>query len=217
MPSVFASGVPPFPLPLAAALRDLCKLHYFVETGTYRGDTTRLVSPLFDRVYTIEGSEVRYEAADSLEWPDNVTRICGDSGEALSRVLGSIDDPCLIFLDAHWIANGLPLANDPLQENLPPCPLRNELEAIARSRWNGNHALMIDDAHFFMRPPYAHRGSYDDYPSLDQICAMLLGCYVFVHHGVIGAVPEHIRSDMAEWLVGQKDSLARYGPEGPHL
>lgn len=217
MHSVFRSDVPTLPLQLAVKMRDLCELRVFVETGTYRGGTTRLAAPLFDTVHTIEGSAARFEAGNDLEWPHNVKRYCGDSGEMLEQVLNGINEPCLFFLDAHWIACGAPLEDDPLQAHLPPCPLTAELETIARSGWHGKHGLMIDDAHVFLRPPYAHRGSFADYPSLDEICAMLPGYYVFVHLGILCAVPDAVRIPMAEWLVQQKESLARYGPEGPHL
>ncbi len=207
----FRSVVPAFPLELALALRDLCGLCHFVETGTYRGETARTVAPHFERVLTIEAVPERFEAARVREGsPANVEFWQGDSGECLGEMLATLDGPALIWLDAHWIANGQPLESDPLMAGLSACPLRREL---AHLRGRPHDVVMIDDAHFFLRPP-AGRGAADDWPSLDEIVSALPGRFCFVQEGVLIAVPCRDRAKMRDWLLEHPDNRARYEAVG---
>ena len=194
--SPFKSKVPEFPLGFALMLRNWCDLKHFVETGTYEGATTRLVAPHFSRVHTIEGVEDRFYLTATEGMPDNVMMHLGSSDELLAWVLQWLPGNCLIFLDAHWIHAGMGAEDDTFQEGLSVCPLRGELEAI---NMNEAHVILIDDAHFFTHPP-KNRGNDDEWLSLDQICALLPNRYVFIHEGMICAVPEVYRSEVRAWL-----------------
>ena len=196
MGSPFKSDVPEFPLRFALMLRDWFDCRVFVETGTYQGNTARLVAPYFDVVMTVEGVLERYEMLSGAEMPDNVERWMGDSDIWLGAMLRKADVPCIIFLDAHWIHAGMDVDDDTYQFDLSVCPLRGELEAIDMS---APHVILIDDAHFFTHPPQ-NRGNDDEWLSLDQVCELLPGRYVFIHEGMICAVPEVYRSDAREWL-----------------
>jgi hypothetical protein len=199
MSKLFLSGVPPFPLDLGLALRDLCGLEGFIETGTYLGDTARCVAPYFKRVVTIEGVVHRYNELNSLEWPKNVTRILGDSGSILYAHLYNLL-PTLFWLDAHWISNGTLADDDPLMVGVTYCPLRQELQQIDSFGDRNNDVVMIDDARFFLHPP-KNRGSQTDWPSIDEIVGLLPDRFIFVHGGVIVAVPKWFRKTVKKWVV----------------
>lgn len=205
MPKSCATHIPLFPVPFAAALRDLCAIHTFVETGTYAGDTAVTVAPHFDRVYSIEGCRERYEAVlQRTDLPQNVAICLGDSAKRLGHLLRCLDDPAIIFLDAHWIYTGGPAKQDAYQEALSYCPLRGELEAV-----RDGDVVLIDDAHFFTHPP-VNRGDVEQYLSLDQIVALLSGRYVFIHEGILCAVPEGYRVRVRQWLQTHWRGLQRY-------
>ncbi len=56
MGSVFP-GVPPL---LARAIRETFAVRTFVETGTFRGDTARWATGVFDEVFSVEASTAIY-------------------------------------------------------------------------------------------------------------------------------------------------------------
>jgi hypothetical protein len=201
--SLFRSVVPPFPLAFGLMLRDLCGLTRFVETGTYHGDTARLVAPHFERVITIEAVQARYEAIDGPGWPENVTRIWTDSAKHLGDFVWR-NMPTLFWLDAHWISNGTGPDEDPLMAGISYCPLRAELEQI--SPYNGYYedVILIDDARYFLRPPIG-RGHGVDWPSLDHIVELLPGRFIFVHGGILAAAPNKYRPQLNEWLLEHPD------------
>jgi len=98
-------------------LRDRFKVTKFYETGTDRGESTAIVAPHFDKVFTYEVNEPvqRKSAAFLAEHHPNVTaRLCR-SVDGLEQDLN--DSDAIVFLDAH-------ASNDH--------PLHEELALIAR-------------------------------------------------------------------------------------
>lgn len=76
----------------------------FIETGTYMGDSSRLASRFFKKVYTYEINEVLYNLAkESVEifYIGNIESHLGDSVVLLQDTLISDTRPAFIFLDAH--------------------------------------------------------------------------------------------------------------------
>lgn len=202
---VFMNPVPAFPLEIALMLRDVCGLTAFVETGTYQGGATRAAAPHFARVLTVEGVPARFEAGNDLDWPANVQRFCGDSGKMLGDMLKLLNEPAVVWLDAHWICCGAPTPEvDPLQGDASACPLLAELKHLR----HGHHAIMIDDAHYFLSPPRL-RGHAAQWPSLDQICAALPGRYVVLHSGVLVAVANRYRDAVRAWCLRNTDKGPR--------
>lgn len=202
---LFLSDVPAFPPEFAEAMRDICHLVAFVETGTFQGRTTRAMTAHFDHVLTVEGSYARYQAVKNT-LPDTVTAYYGDSGVVLPQMLADANAPCLVFLDAHWISNGRPADDDPLQEGAH-CPLMAELAAIAL---DAPHVVVIDDLHFFMRP----NNRAGDWPSLDEIINALPGRYVFDYAGMLVAVPNAYRAEVREWLLEHWQGVQRFTEMG---
>lgn len=142
-------------------LRDLRQRHTlpnFVETGTGGGVTAMMMSPLFERVWTIElcGQASAY-ASMCLSRFNNVTALQGYSPEFL-RVF-SRDKPTLFWLDAHWC--GGPRLG-------PECPLLEELDAIGGL--DDGSVILIDDARLFVSPPPLPHNP-EEWPALADICA----------------------------------------------
>lgn len=74
----------------------------FVETGTFRAETSLRMSKLFSHCHTIELSEDLYrKALDTLK---DTAVIChqGDSVQVMKTLLPTIQQPAVFFLDAHW-------------------------------------------------------------------------------------------------------------------
>lgn len=102
-------------------LKALCEkfnIETIIETGTYRGATTKRLSQLSKKVFSIENQKENYDyAAEILYQCGNITLYFGDSGKELGVILDKhyIKSNVLFFLDAHWYDY---------------CPLLDELRAI---------------------------------------------------------------------------------------
>lgn len=76
----------------------------FVETGTYKADSTIIAAKNFDNVYTIEIFEPLYNESRervSNEGIQNITFLLGDSLEQLPNIMPKVTDGAVFFIDAH--------------------------------------------------------------------------------------------------------------------
>jgi hypothetical protein len=164
------------PEDLTLKLKTAFNLHTLIETGTYRkAGTAKWAAEHFGHIYTIEGHEPFYhEALGRLAGRDNVTALLGDSREILPRVLAEVDEPALIWLDAHWLGD-----SDISRGTTGECPLREELRAIVAR--GIQHFILIDDARYFTGDP-GMRITPGAWPQVDEIKNILgaLGDYYFV-------------------------------------
>lgn len=114
----------------------------FMETGTHRGGGLYgAMLAHFEQFHTIEISrELSDEARRNMGVCfGRIHYYVGDSGVLLPQVLTAIRDKCSILLDAHLVADdNLSLAAS------GDCPLRRELEALAKS-YRRDHLIMVDD------------------------------------------------------------------------
>ncbi len=96
------------------------EIEVVVETGTFRGATTKHFSEMVKDVYSIEVNEENYfEATKNLMGISNVHLFYGSSEKVLPKILPHLKNfKSLLFLDAHWEAYN---------------PLRDELKAILDS------------------------------------------------------------------------------------
>jgi len=125
----------------------------FVETGTYFGLMLEACIGHFDRLVSIEVEPHFYRRAQRVFRDQaNVTLLHGDSAKLLPELLGTIESPCLFWLDAHY-SGGL-TGRAELET-----PIREELEAILGHSYR--HTILIDDANCF-------DGTHD-YPELGWI------------------------------------------------
>jgi hypothetical protein len=143
-------------LAFATDLRDRLGLKRAVETGTFRGVTTRKLAGVFELVATIELSPELHRIAEvSLRDLPNVRVLHGHSAERLAE-LSDPDVATLYFLDGHWSGASTWGEDD-------ECPVLRELAAIGAG--HPNDCIVIDDAHLFASaPPPPH--NVDQWPML---------------------------------------------------
>ena len=134
-------------------LADRFGLKTLVETGTYYGDMVEAMKRRFSRVYSIELSkELCERAAKRFRGDRHVMIIQGDSGAELGKLVRSIDQPALFYLDGHY-SGGI------TAQGTKWTPIYEELAHIFGH--DPRHVIVIDDARCFGRDP--------DYPTLDAL------------------------------------------------
>lgn len=125
-------------------LKEILNLNIFVEGGTYFGFTAKKMSAIFEKVFTIEKSEIIFEKAkEKLNTHNNVILLKGDTREYLDNILKD-NDNILFWLDSHWSGGDTYGKDD-------ECPLIKELEVIFK--YKKNYVILIDDARLFLAPP----------------------------------------------------------------
>jgi hypothetical protein len=131
---------------LVVNLLEILKPAAFVETGTFRGSTTKWVAERFDGPILTCEIEVRYYlfACKMLAAYPQVNVSNEDTRTFLRNILPTLDNvrPVIFYLDAHW------------KEDLP---LEDELRQILFSKVNS--IIMIDDFEVPSDPGYG----FDDY------------------------------------------------------
>lgn len=114
----------------------------FIETGTLAGDTVHNMVQHFNKIYSIELSEIYYShAKQRFSGLKNVEIYLGDSAALLPMVIRDVDSPAIFFLDGHW--SGFNTAKGPKD-----CPLLDELYSIVNN-FNQECLLIIDDHRLF--------------------------------------------------------------------
>lgn len=124
--------------------RELLKV--FIETGTYKGNTSRMASKYFDQVYTFEIMKDLYEESirkGEEEGCKNITYILGDSVSGLSTLLSVVKQSSLYFIDAH--ISGVDSGYNGKQY----VPLLEEINSILKCNKEPS-IFIIDDARFWM-------------------------------------------------------------------
>jgi hypothetical protein len=133
-------------------------LETLVETGTYLGFMVRAAKDTFRRIYSIELEEALYRrAAKKFAKFDHVTILQGDSGEVLSRLLATLSEPCLFWLDAHHSSG----ATFKTGKGTVLTPIVSELEQILSHPKAQDHVILIDDAREFT--------GENDYPTIGAL------------------------------------------------
>lgn len=165
-------------------------IDYFIETGTYYGNTSAWASNEFDTVKTIELSDELYSSVqDEYGHIGNIEFVKGKSQERLPDIIQNLDSSAIFWLDAHY-SGGVTAG-----ENYE-CPLLEELEVIGKS--NVNKYVFIDDARLFCSPP-PRPHSAEDWPSISDVMLKLNkelgdGYYITITEDVIVAVPQSAKN-----------------------
>jgi hypothetical protein len=124
-----------------------------VETGTFHGAMVYAQLNSFDSIYSIELSEFLYKkAVKRFKHSKKVHLYNGDSGEMLGRIVESLTEPAIFWLDGHY-SGGV------TAKGKTECPIMAELTAIVNRKQP--HILLIDDARHFT--------GKGDYPAIDDI------------------------------------------------
>ena len=131
---------------LHTSIKDISKsldaFDVFIETGTLHGETSRMASHLFKKVYTIEVYEPLYQKAYTSFQNTNVEVILGDSTLQLPTLLPKIDSNIVFWLDGHnsGPGTGVGAIDFPLLEEC----------RIIDSYFKGEEALiLVDDVRLF--------------------------------------------------------------------
>ena len=191
---------------LVAHLKQVLPLPIFVETGTFEGESTEQVLPLFEQIYTVELAEEYYlKAAQRFEGMAAV-QVYHDSSEQFLQRLRPIlhDRSVLYWLDAHWCVA------DETAGEASQCPLLEELAAIGAL--NPESVILIDDARLFLcTPPAPHR--ITQWPSLDAIVRQLFvlsdahqvmvlnDAIVYYPTAIQAAMQQYAYQHSIDWLV----------------
>lgn len=130
----------------------------FVETGTHLGDTTWGVRDSFKELYTIEiEPSFAAFARKRFKHEPRITVLEGDSAAALKKLVPTLTERSLFFLDAHF-SGGISGKGD------LNTPLRGEFSAIASSVIK-DHIIMVDDASEYT--------GENDYPAQEEVFSQL--------------------------------------------
>jgi hypothetical protein len=120
---------------------DYKKYPCFIETGTFNGDTTFAIEPLFKEIYTIEFTEKYFINTQKRYTGNKINFILGDSSIIFKSLLPLIEDKCIFFLDGHYMSG---FTNRSEKE----CPLNEEIDCI-NTLFKHEAIIIIDDFRLF--------------------------------------------------------------------
>lgn len=180
---------------IVTALAKAAGATVFVETGTFRGATTRWAAGRFAEVHTIEREPALHAANQAaLSALPGVQAHLGDSRAVLPGIVASLGAKRAVYwLDGHWSGAGTAGEDD-------PCPLLDELACLAS---RPQDIVLIDDARLFLgAPPLPHDPAR--WPGIAQVLASLPGApraLVQVVDDVIFSMPDEpaLRSLLLAW------------------
>lgn len=118
----------------------------WVETGTYRGETSEFLSKISQFVFTIEPSEKYFEySKEALSKVTNLKILNGTSEEYLNEILSEIDEGSIVsfWLDGHW-------SGEDTFKGDNDTPIENELDTIAKYlKKFSKITVLVDDFRLF--------------------------------------------------------------------
>jgi hypothetical protein len=125
------SGIPE---ELVLQMKEIWGCDVFIESGTFKGGTTKWASKYFTTVHTIEKAEAFYnEYSGELAQIAGVKPHLGDSRTVLPSILKELGTEKVIFwLDSHWCGGG---SNTAGKDEEGECPIVGELVSIVK--WGG--------------------------------------------------------------------------------
>jgi hypothetical protein len=118
----------------------------FIETGSADGDGIHCALKAgFEKIYSIELNPDLFENCKKRFYNyDNVHLICGSSEIELPKILDTINEPFILWLDAHW--SGGNYIGEMMDVYLP-----KELNSIKQySNKFDDSILMIDDMNHYL-------------------------------------------------------------------
>jgi len=193
-------GIPPQLLHLAT---QKCGVKAFVETGTFRGDTTAFAADHFQKVFTIEFTAERFQkAVQRFANQRNVTCLQGNSPDGIRKIAPELKDVSTLFwLDAHWNGDG--------ESREYECPVADEIRVINDA--NLDAYILVDDARYFMAPPPPPHDT-NQWPSLPELISMLSHGnrrFVIVLDDIIAAWPMSARPQLTGYAQERQMAMLR--------
>jgi hypothetical protein len=132
----------------------------WIETGTYRGSTTRYLAKRYPKVISIEPSPIFYRYSSSrLKRLLNVELTFGRSEDVFENLLKSTTPEVNIWLDGHYSEGGTYLGDS-------ISPILSELDIISKNLEAFSRiAIFVDDVRLFQKSP----SDNSDYPPLNSL------------------------------------------------
>ena len=132
----------------------------WIETGTYRGSTTRYLAKRYPKVISIEPSRTFYNYSFArLKHFVNVELVFGRSEDHFENLLKSMSPEVNIWLDGHYSDGGTYLGDS-------VTPILSELEIISKNiELFSRFVIFIDDVRLFQNWPNVDSG----YPPLNSL------------------------------------------------
>ena len=154
-----------------------------VETGTYKGDMIFAQMDSFEKIYSIELSQVLFDKAKKrFQKHPKISLLQGNSGEIIDKVLKELKEPAILWLDGHY-SGGITASSEKY------CPVNEELEVVIAHN-QLQHIILIDDARCFT-------GEYS-YPAISELKAItgknFAGYRFSIDEDIIRMVPEKFSS-----------------------
>ena len=110
-----------------------------VETGTYLGRSTKILSHNIENVYTVEIKKDLFEFTKRKFRKSSVNFLLGDSEEILNRIIHKIKGRTIFYLDSHT-SGGI------TGKGHSVTPLKMELEMLDKYESISDSVVLIDDA-----------------------------------------------------------------------
>lgn len=116
----------------------------WIETGTFRGNTTAFLADIATHVYSVEPEpDLARQATDRFATTRNVTIVKGLSEDHLDSILQRIDGPVSLWLDGHY-SKGI------THQGPVDTPIEEELRIVGQHLTRlSNVAIHIDDLRLF--------------------------------------------------------------------
>jgi len=132
----------------------------YIETGTYMGDTTALLSRVAKRVISIEPEARLYQLARSrFKDSENIEIMNGTSEELFPTLIPKLRGDVSFWLDGHYSA-GVTF------QGVQDTPIIQELSEISKNLINlGKVVVMVDDIRCF--DPTIE--GFEDYPTRNYL------------------------------------------------
>lgn len=166
-------------------------INTFIETGTFKGATSRWAADYFTKVFSIELSkELFNEATEKYRLLENIIFKYGNSSDEIVKILTDLKEPAIFWLDAHHCSQNT--AGKGFQ-----APILDELNAISKSAYD--HFILIDDARLFLAPP-PDPHLLDEYPDIYTLLTQVnqnKKHYILIYEDVIICVPEFAKMEIS--------------------
>ena len=132
----------------------------WVESGTFKGDTTNFLANYNKKVHSIEPhSELYMSAKKRFSGRKNIELYNGASEDVFPRLVPKLSGKVCFWLDGHF--------SGPLTfQAAANCPIETELKTISKNIGKfSDLVVLIDDLRRFA----PGKDRYEDYPSLDSL------------------------------------------------
>jgi hypothetical protein len=137
------------------SLKDKHDCQFFVETGTFKGDSVRHAEQFgFDKIYSIEiFDELAVAAQEQFKEHEHIKIVHSNSVDGLKSIIDELDGNCIFWLDAHFPGSDVGAKGyDEEKDEQINMPLLEELKLLSR-RSNYNDVILIDDLRTFKEVP----------------------------------------------------------------